>query len=262
VLHVIPMGAGVKVADATSVDGWYRIEHDGEFGGSSGKYLEAASGDGGGTTSARTEAIARAQSAVGFSYWWGHGRFRPEGSSSANRGTCFGSCPSCTHTGNYGGDCSGLVAKVWQTPGSNTDPATDSHPYSTADFVSDTSQWSTIPRDSVQRGDARVYRSGGAGHIFVYRSGDSCGHLTPSRLSRSIHRRARARARARAGSGEGTPASAATARRHQGGPPCSGAGHWASGERPATQMRSRLNTIPADVATSPSSPAHTRQKYG
>lgn len=43
--------------------------------------------------------------------------------------------------------------------------------------MSDTSQWSTIPRDSVQRGDAMVYRSGGAGHMFVYSSGDSWGSM-------------------------------------------------------------------------------------
>ena len=48
-------------------------------------------------------------------------------------------------------------------------------PYSTADFNSGSSQWSTISRDNLQAADAMVYRSGGSGHIFVYGSGDGWG---------------------------------------------------------------------------------------
>lgn len=177
VLDVIPSGSAVKLVEAQPVDGWYRVDFNGTVGWSSGKYLEVGSAESGGTTTARSEAITRAQSAVGFSYWWGHGRFRVEGSTASNRGVCSGSCPSCTHTGSYGGDCSGLAAKVWQVPSSNTSLTTDAHPYSTADFVSDTSQWSTISRDSMKKGDAMVYRSGGAGHIFIYNSGDAWGSM-------------------------------------------------------------------------------------
>jgi hypothetical protein len=136
-----------------------------------------AGGAGGGTPSLRDEAIARAEAAMGFSYWWGHGRFLPQGPSSSNAGSCSGSCPSCSHSGQYGGDCSGLAAKVWEVPSTNNDLTVDEHPYSTADFVSDTSQWSTVDRGSVIRADAMVYHSGGAGHIFIYESGDGWGSM-------------------------------------------------------------------------------------
>jgi hypothetical protein len=69
------------------------------------------------------------------------------------------------------------VAKVWQVPSSNTQLTTDSHPYSTADFVNDTSQWKTVSRGSLKQADALVYRSGGAGHIFVYSKGDGWGSM-------------------------------------------------------------------------------------
>jgi hypothetical protein len=134
-------------------------------------------GGGGSTSSKRDAAIARAKSAMGFSYWWGHGRFRPEGPTSSNKGSCSGSCPSCSHSGSYGGDCSGLAAKVWEVPGSNSDLTVDSHPYSTANFVSDTSQWSTVSRSNVQKADAMVYNQSGEGHIFIYESGDGWGSM-------------------------------------------------------------------------------------
>ena len=129
------------------------------------------------STSKRDAAISRAKSAMGFSYWWGHARFRPEGPTSSNKGSCSGSCPSCSHSGSYGGDCSGLVGKVWQVPSSNSDLTDDSHPYSTVSFNSDTSQWSTVSRSSMKKADAMVYNSNGAGHIFVYESGDGWGSM-------------------------------------------------------------------------------------
>ena len=58
--------------------------------------------------------IARlARLGVGYSYWWGHGAWRSDGT---QHGTCTGSCPACSHTGGYGADCSGFVAKCWQIP--------------------------------------------------------------------------------------------------------------------------------------------------
>jgi hypothetical protein len=69
------------------------------------------------------------------------------------------------------------VAKVWQVPSSNSDLTADSHPYSTATFVSDTSQWSTVSRGSLQTADALVYNESGHGHIFVYSSGDGWGSM-------------------------------------------------------------------------------------
>jgi hypothetical protein len=148
--------------------------------GGSGAGGSGAGGSGaGGTGPAPVDpaALDRAKAGVGFSYWWGHGRYRPEGPDSSTAGSCSGGCPSCTHSGSYGGDCSGFVAKVWQVPSSNDDLTVDSHPYSTANFYEDTSQWSTIPQGDMKALDAMVYRSGGAGHIFIYDHGDPWGSM-------------------------------------------------------------------------------------
>lgn len=185
VIVVVPTGSSVKVLDPNPQNGFYNIDYQGSVGWSSGKYYGDTPVDNGGSSGGGSsgggatidEAMARAEAGVGFSYWWGHGRFSPSGATSSNKGSCSGSCPDCSHSGSWGGDCSGFTAKVWQVPGSNTDLATDSHPYSTADFVNDTSQWSTVSRSNMKRADAMVYRSGGAGHIFVYDHGDAWGSM-------------------------------------------------------------------------------------
>jgi hypothetical protein len=180
ILHVVPEGSTVTVESATPDGGWYKIKHNGTVGWSFGQYYKikdtgappAPSGGG-----ARGDAINRARSAVGFSYYWGHGRFLDTGPTSSNKGSCSGSCPDCSHSGSYGGDCSGLAAKVWQVPGTNTSLSTDSHPYSTIDFNKDNSKWSTVSRANVQSADAMVYNSNGAGHIFIYDKGDGWGSM-------------------------------------------------------------------------------------
>jgi uncharacterized protein YraI len=187
ILHVIPDGSEVTLVDAAPSNGFYHVKHNGSTGWSYGAYLKVTSAGGGGgnpnpdpgggASGKRAEAIARAKSGVGFSYWWGHGRFRPEGPSASNKGSCSGSCPSCSHSGSYGGDCSGFVGKVWQVPASNSDLTNDEHPYSTVNFDKDSSQWSTVSRNSVEPADAMVYNENGHGHIFLYSSGDGWGSM-------------------------------------------------------------------------------------
>jgi len=184
IYYTVPTGSHVTVQDATPQNGFYKVKHNGTIGWSYGAYykLDQTSDppdDGGGnpppSAGVRADAIARAQSAVGFSYWWGHGKFLSAGPTSSTKGSCSGSCPNCSHSGSYGGDCSGYVAKVWQVPASNTSFSSDDHPYSTADFVNSTSQWSVISRDDLQQADAMVYRTGSAGHVFIYDHGDGWG---------------------------------------------------------------------------------------
>ena len=183
VITVVPNGSDVTVVDGTPQNGFYKIDFKGDVGWSSGKYYSATSGGGGnnggggGGGSAVDDAIARAKSAVGFSYWWGHGRFLDAGPGGNKAGSCSGSCPNCSHSGSYGGDCSGLVGKVWQVPSSNDTLSEDSHPYSTANFDGDTSQWKTVSRSNVKKADAMVYNTNGAGHIFVYSTGDGWGSM-------------------------------------------------------------------------------------
>ena len=122
----------------------------------------------------RDEIIARGKGVVKFSYWWGHGRWS---TTSTSHGSCSGSCPSCSHSGSYGADCSGFVAKAWQVP-SAISVTTDSHPYSTFHFENYSYHWSSIARGSAKKADAFVYNSNGAGHIFLYESGDPWGWVT------------------------------------------------------------------------------------
>jgi len=171
---VIPKGGRVTTVNRTSPSGgWYNIKYNGVTGWSSGAYLKLVSTpsvDIGANT--RDGAIRRAQSGVGKSYWWGHGRWVPFGGTA---GSCAGSCPSCSHSGSYGADCSGYVAKLWEVPASNNNLTVDSHPYSTAHFYGSNSQWKTVSRSNLVKADALVYRSGGAGHIVLYESGNGWG---------------------------------------------------------------------------------------
>jgi cell wall-associated NlpC family hydrolase len=186
ILKVVPDGAKVEVVESAPSNGFYKVKHDGTVGWSFGEYYQVgdAPADGDGSpddssqpTSKREAAMQRAKSGKGFSYWWGHGRWRAEGPTSSTKGSCSGSCPSCSHKGSYGADCSGYVAKVWQVPSSNDELSVDDHPYSTASFNGDTSLWSTVSRGSLKMADAMVYRSGGAGHIFIYEKGDGWGSM-------------------------------------------------------------------------------------
>jgi cell wall-associated NlpC family hydrolase len=172
ILLLMPYDAEVPVLAVSN--GWYQVTYSGKTGWCSGMYLSVgtSTGSAGGTT-AVDEAIARAESGVGFSYHWGAGCWSP---GSTAHGACYGSCPSCTHSGTWGADCSGYVAKVWQVPGASA-VSTCSHPYSTANFYSDSTHWSTVSRGSLKRGDALVYHSNGAGHIFIYESGDGWGWM-------------------------------------------------------------------------------------
>lgn len=197
VLQVMPLGAQVTTVQTTDpTGGFYNVSHNGTVGWASGSYLtlvQAGTGGGGGggaddggtdagggggnPSGPRDDAVARAQTGVGFSYWWGHGAWVPGGLSQSTAGSCSGSCPSCSHSGSYGADCSGYVAKIWQIPSSNTDPSVDSHPYATYDFYNASHGWHDVDRGSVQKGDALTYNSGGAGHIFLYESGDGWGSM-------------------------------------------------------------------------------------
>jgi cell wall-associated NlpC family hydrolase len=186
ILAVIPSGTEVTLLSAVAQNGFLNIAFNGTAGWSSATYLTevASSGgsSGGGTVSldgapSPDNAIARAQAAVGFSYYWGGGAWLAGGATSSNKGSCSGSCPSCSHSGKYGADCSGLVAKAWQFGTKALE--VNSHPYSTVSFNSDSSgHWSTVSRGSLRKGDALVYNSGGHGHIAMYEKGDGWGSPT------------------------------------------------------------------------------------
>ena len=208
VVAVIPSGTLVTLVSATPQNGFLNINFNGTTGWSAATYLAAVASTGGSSSGGSSSggsssggsssggsssggsgtvsldgppspdnAIARAKLAVGFSYYWGGGAWQAAGASSSNKGSCSGSCPSCSHSGKYGADCSGLVAKAWQFGAENLE--TNSHPYSTSSFVSDSSgHWSTVSRAALKKGDALVYNTGGSGHIVLYEKGDGWGTPT------------------------------------------------------------------------------------
>ncbi len=183
VISIMPQGSSlISRQDCPDASGWYKVYWGGAVGWASGGYLSLVRN----AYSVRDEAITRAEGATrgasgtsstapkGFSYWWGGGAW----SVGAAAGSCSGSCPDCTHSGSYGADCSGLVAKVWVVPSTNTVVSTNSHPYSTYDFyhTNGGGQWFDITRDSSVKADALVYRSStGSGHIVIYEAGDAWG---------------------------------------------------------------------------------------
>ncbi len=179
VLTVLSGGAQVTATGTAPQNRYYQVEHQGEVGWAHGGYLKLASS----TTSPPpatdkvTVAVERAKAGVGFSYWWGHARWLPTGPTSSTAGSCSGSCPSCSHSGSYGADCSGYVGKIWQVPSTNTDLTHDWHPYSTKSFMGSSSLWSDVSRSSLRTADALVYNDGSSGHIVLYESGDGWGSM-------------------------------------------------------------------------------------
>ncbi|MBK8014278.1 MAG: SH3 domain-containing protein [Deltaproteobacteria bacterium] len=188
IITAMPYGSTVDVLQKQG--SWFSVKYGSKLGWSYGAYLDGIEADGssssggssgggssgggssGGATSGSTDLesmLARARSGVGFSYHWGGGCWSPESSST---GACYGSCPSCSHKGTWGADCSGYVAKIWQVPG-ETSLESCGHPYSSADFYSSTTHWSRVSRSSAKPGDAFVRN----GHIFLYNGGDAWGSM-------------------------------------------------------------------------------------
>jgi len=180
VLHVIPKADAVVTVNRTTPDnGFLNVKHGGVEGWALASQLgmKKPAADPPPQPSPRDVAFTRAKAGVGFSYWWGHGRWLPGGPTSPTAGSCSGNCPSCTHSGGYGADCSGYVGKIWQVPSSNSDLTVDQHPYSTASFVGSSTLWKTVDRGSLIGADALVYNTNGAGHIFLYEKGDGWGSM-------------------------------------------------------------------------------------
>ncbi len=158
----------------TPATGWWNVQFGALTGWASGAYLVADAaflpsmcGDSGDAGVGAADIFALAKLAVGYSYYWGHGSWRDD---ATDVGSCSGSCPSCTHSGQYGADCSGFVAKVWQVPSAS--PITlDAHPFSTENFYDDQVYWTQIPRSTIAPADAMVHRDATSGHIALFESG-------------------------------------------------------------------------------------------
>jgi len=172
---ILPVEATVSVTDRTTPEnGYYFVSYLGRSGWAYGAYLVPSIVKLGTSTAALTDAqrdniLDRANLSMGYSYWWGHGRF----GCSVGLGNCSGSgCPdNCTHSGEGGADCSGMVAKAWAVPASAPGTCTDGHPYSSTYFATTSLHWHNIDRSNVMRADAFVLKEGG--HIMIRGIGES-----------------------------------------------------------------------------------------
>lgn len=182
IVTAMPCGTQLSVLagpSTTPVAGWWNVRWDAmaRVGWASGTYLVAdalftAAMCGGGVATdggavVPDDIFTRAKAAVGYSYYWGHGSWRADGT---QPGSCSGSCPSCTHSGQFGADCSGFVAKAWQVPSASPIDL-DAHPFSTANFYNDQVYWKQIPRSTLAPADALVRRDATSGHIALFESG-------------------------------------------------------------------------------------------
>jgi hypothetical protein len=129
--------------------------------------LASAALAGGNDPITRSEILSRAAAGVGFSYWWRHGRWNWQ---HTNLGSCSGNCPNCTHSGSYGADCSGYVAKCWDV-GSSRDITVDEHPFVASQFSRNGPYWRVIQRSELQGGDAL----GSSSHVVLFDSFGSGG---------------------------------------------------------------------------------------
>ncbi|WP_331114573.1 hypothetical protein, partial [Archangium sp.] len=180
VLLTMPEGLELSISGASACpeNGYYPVRFGAFTGWAYGAHLRTSTLEAElSAENSRDEAIARAQSGVGFSYWWGKGRWLETGATSTNKGSCTGSCPSCTHSGTYGADCSGFAAKVWVVPSTNNVLSVEQHPYGTVHFANEYYGWHNVARGSALRADAMVYNDGSGGHIFIYEKGDPWGSM-------------------------------------------------------------------------------------
>jgi hypothetical protein len=178
VLRVMPDGSTVRVVERSGV--WVKNDWSGLTGWSHSSYLckvtsppveepPPSGGEslGGGYTMPHTRAgiVALARAMQGFSYWWGGARFSSGGAS----GACYGSCPSCSHSGTNGADCSGFVNKAWMLD--------EVLPMDTNKHGPASSYWysngRSTTRAAIQPGDAMVRN----GHMFLYTGGDAWGSM-------------------------------------------------------------------------------------
>ena len=126
----------------------------------------------------REDIVKLGKTVVGFSYWWGGSKWQPGASAKGKCTPNAGSsgCPKCSHSGNWGADCSGFVGKAWQVAVAKPlDVAY--HPYATTHFTNNTTWWTKIARSATKLADAFTYNTNGSGHIFLYDKGDPWGNV-------------------------------------------------------------------------------------
>lgn len=165
ILLVIPSGESARIVEGTPQNGFYRVSYADREGWTFGEHFRVSQIGEASSALNVADILYRAKTSVGFSYWWGHGAWSPD---HPNKGSCSGSCPNCSHSGPYGSDCSGMVAKAFVAPSSNLDLAADSHPYHSSAWTASNAYWTVVSRGTARAGDA----FGHNGHVYIYEAAD------------------------------------------------------------------------------------------
>ncbi|HZI13122.1 MAG TPA: SH3 domain-containing protein [Myxococcus sp.] len=173
-LMVVPADAEVTSLGA-SEQGYYKVSFGGFEGWAYGAYLRPVPAEFGQSTNALTlteidYVVNRTAPAMTYSYWWGGSKW----GCGLGYGSCSGSCPSCTHYGEGGADCSGLVGQGWRVPpSSSASTCIAEHPYNTTIFREQRYHWTQVSRGDMRKVDSLV----NYGHMFMRISGDGWGFM-------------------------------------------------------------------------------------
>lgn len=164
IVMVVPAGSGLTSLQAQPENGYYKVALRDWEGWVYGAYVSVVARTIDPLTSTEIDSvISRAAASVGYSYWWGGGKY---GCGLAS-GSCSGGCPECTHSGEAGADCSGMVGQAWHVPpSSSASTCVNEHPYSSSVFYSNRYYWTAASRSDLHKGDAVVH----PGHIFLHAS--------------------------------------------------------------------------------------------
>jgi hypothetical protein len=175
ILMVLPADSEVTLLGPAAEQGYYKVSFQEREGWAYGAYLQPKPVEFGQSASALTlseidAVVARTAAGMGYSYWWGGSKF----GCGLTRGSCSGSCPSCTHSGEGGADCSGLVGQGWRVPpSSSASTCIAEHPYATSSFYNYRYHWTQVSRSDMRKVDSLVRD----GHMFMRISGDGWGTM-------------------------------------------------------------------------------------
>ena len=133
----------------------------------------------------RDEIACRADSGMGYSYWWGGSCWCKKGCAKdpgCDKGKCTpwsgcGGCVcngeygTCSHSGKYGADCSGFTYTVWRVAGLGAEDTCGPHGPKSTTYMSSSSNWTAISSGNRKKGDAIAK----TGHVMVFEKDNGWG---------------------------------------------------------------------------------------
>jgi hypothetical protein len=164
----------VKIVIAAPDHGRYRVDHAGTLGWVLAADLTRRYRYDNTLSTVRITALARARTAMGFSYWTSNAFWPLTGATvlpTDNTGDCTAGHHAATGGTEYGADCSGFVSTIWGFPDDNPLTNPENNGFATVRYNTDNpGRWTTIPMASAAAGDAVIRYDeapGGTRHMFL-----------------------------------------------------------------------------------------------